>query len=181
MTDKYIAPYIPFAMVNPQTGMPTAQFQAFWKSGLENAVAAAEAAAQAQETATEAQSTATTAQSTAEAADANANGRQPASETLTNFVALGGTGLVEKTGPDAFTTHAIGVAASGDIPTRGDADARYVQQDQTAEPSYSTYTGQTISNPPTQAQVQATDDAVKAASTAIASIISKLHSIGAFS
>jgi hypothetical protein len=126
---KYIAPYIPFAMVNPQTGYPTAQFQAFWKSGLEGAEAAAEAAAAAQ-------TTANGAQSAAEAANENANTRQPASETLTNFAALSGTGLVEKTGADAFTTREIGVAASGDIPTRGDADSRYVERDQTGHPSY---------------------------------------------
>jgi len=181
MTDKYIAPYIPFAMVSPQTGMPTAQFQAFWKSGLENAVAAAEAAAAAQATATAAQSTATTAQSTAVAANNNANTRQPASTSLTALSALSGTGLVEQTGPDAFTDRPIGTGGSTSIPTLGDADGRYVRQGQTSQPSYSSYGGQTISNPPTQAQVQATDDAVKAASAAIASIISKLHSIGAFS
>lgn len=35
-------------------------------------------------------------------------------------------GLIEQTGFDSFTKRAIGVAASTDIPTRADADARYV-------------------------------------------------------
>ena len=181
MTDKYIAPYIPFAMVNPQSGMPTAQFQAFWKSGLENAVEAAEAAAAAQATATAAQSTATTAQSTAVAANNNANTRQPASTSLTALSALSGTGLVEQTGPDAFTDRPIGVATSASIPTRGDADGRYVGQNGTSAPSYSAYTAPTISNPPTQAEVQSVANALQTASAALASVISKLHSIGAFS
>lgn len=181
MTDKYIAPYIPFAVVDPETGRATGQFQAFWKSGLEGAEAAAVAAAAANAAAVAAQTTATGAQSAADAAAADAASRQPASTSLSNLAALNGTGLVEQTGPNAFTDRAIGVAAASSIPTRSDADARYVQQNGTSSPSYSAYAGQTISNPPTQAQVQATDDAVKAASAAIASIISKLHSIGAFS
>lgn len=181
MTDKYIAPYIPFAMVNPQTGMATAPFQAFWKSSLEGAEAAAVAAAAAAAAAQAAQSTATTAQGTAEAAQATADTKQAASTSLTALAALSGTGLVEQTGPNAFTDRAIGVSSSSSIPTRGDADGRYVGQDGTAAPSYSAYGGQTISNPPTQAQCQATDDAIKAASAVIASIIGKLHSVGVFS
>lgn len=36
------------------------------------------------------------------------------------------TGLIEQTGFDSFTKRAVGVAASTDIPTRADADARYM-------------------------------------------------------
>jgi hypothetical protein len=181
MSDKYIAPYIPFAVVDPQTGRATGQFQAFWKSGLENAVAAAIAAEAAAVAAADAQTTATAAQGTAEAAQATADTKQPQSTSLTNLAALSGTGLVEQTGPNAFTDRAIGVGTGSSIPTRGDADARYVGQNGTAAPSYSAYGGQTMGAAYSQAQAQATDDAIKAASAALASVIAKLHSIGAFS
>lgn len=160
MTDTYIAPYIPFAMVNPQTGTPTPSFQAFWKSALEGTEAAAVAAA---------------------AANANANSRQPGSTSLTALAALAGTGLVEQTGANSFTDRAIGVGASTSIPTRADADGRYVLQLQTptwlpstgtaARTAYPAYTGQTVSSPPTQAQVQQIDDALVAISQHVVALI----------
>jgi hypothetical protein len=52
--------------------------------------------------------------------------------TLTaNLTALSGldaaAGLVEQTGPATFTKRTLGAAAASDVPTRGDADARYLQ------------------------------------------------------
>lgn len=57
---------------------------------------------------------------------------QPLDPTLTALGGLNSTaGLVEQTGADAFTKRLIGVANSTDIPTRGDADARFQLQDAT--------------------------------------------------
>jgi hypothetical protein len=68
-------------------------------------------------------------------------------------------------------------------------DARYVRQDQTsawsaatgteARTALASYAGQTVSNPPTQAQVQTLDDAVKALSQHVVALINDLRSNGA--
>lgn len=50
-----------------------------------------------------------------------------------------------------------------------------VQQDQAAAPVYSAYAGQTVSAVYVQAEAQATDDAVKAASDALVSLIAALQ------
>lgn len=56
-----------------------------------------------------------------------------------------------------------------------DALAPYVRQDQIAAPSYTAYAGQTVSNPPTQAEMQSLDNAVKALSLALIDLRSALQ------
>lgn len=119
------------------------------------------------------------AQDTAETAQATADTKQPQSASLDALAALGGTGLIEQTGANAFTNRAIGVAGASSIPTRADADARYVGRDGAAAPAYSAYGGQTVGAAYAQAQAQTTDDAVKAASAAVVALITELRAIHA--
>lgn len=58
-----------------------------------------------------------------------------------------------------------------------DALAPFVRQNQAARPSYTAYAGQTVSNPPTQAEMQALDDAVKALATAFATLLTRLDTV----
>lgn len=69
-----------------------------------------------------------------------------------------------------------------------DGDARYVRQDvgaawtaatgTAARTALAAYPGQVVSNPPTQAQVQAIDDAVKAQGRALVALINDLRANG---
>lgn len=55
-------------------------------------------------------------------------GKQAADATLSGLAALASTaGLVEQTSADVFGVRALGVGASTSVPTRADADGRYVQ------------------------------------------------------
>lgn len=56
-----------------------------------------------------------------------------------------------------------------------------VTKNTTSAPSYSTYTAPVVSNPPTQAEVQSIANALAAASAALNSTITKLHSADVFS
>lgn len=98
------------------------------------------------------------------------------------------TGLVEQTGASSFAKRAIGTASAVSIPTFQQCEDRYVAQKATtawATPTgtfdrttFAAYAGQTVSNPPTQAQVQAIDDAVKLISQHLAALISDLRANG---
>lgn len=58
-----------------------------------------------------------------------------------------------------------------------DALAPFVRQDQAARPSYSAYAGQTVSDPPTAAQMQALDDAVVSLGTAFSTLLTRLDTV----
>lgn len=78
--------------------------------------------------------------------------------------------------------------AQTDITALEDALALYVLQDQTAawadptgtltRTTFAAYAGQTVSNPPTQAQVQAIDDHVKVLSERLAALVTDLRANG---
>lgn len=82
----------------------------------------------------------------------------------------------------------VGAASGTDIPDRDDADARYVMQDvgaawaaptgTAARTTFATFAGQTISNPPTQAEVQAIDDHVKLLSERVKALVDDLQANG---
>lgn len=62
--------------------------------------------------------------------EGSVTGLQAHDNILDGVVALGtDTGLIEKTGASTFEVHAIGADAPASIPTRLDADNRYLRQD----------------------------------------------------
>jgi len=71
---------------------------------------------------------------------------------------------------DIATAQADIIANQAGITALGTSLAGYVAKDQAAAPAYTVYAGQTVSNPPTQAQVQALDNAVVTLSAAFAGL-----------
>lgn len=116
--------------------------------------------------------------------------KQPLSTILTALAGMGSSaGLVEQTGAETFAKRGIGLAEADDIPTRDDADSRYVQQDQgsawtaatgtASRATFATHGGQAITNPPTQAEVQAIGDHLVILSQRLKALIDDLTGNGA--
>lgn len=103
---------------------------------------------------------------------------QPLDQTLTALSAISvDAGVIVQTNADTFVKRPVGVSAGTDILDRANADGRYCRQDQGTAPATLAYGGTTISNPPTQGEVQAVDAAVVAASNKIDAIIGLLQTV----
>jgi hypothetical protein len=149
-----------------QQGNPATWFMRSLNDTFKNIVAAVNAVIQAQNDADAAKAAADTAQGTAEGAQSSADTAQSSADT-------------------AQATAASAAADAATAQTRADdafdlaSDA--VPKNQVSAPTYSTYGGQTVSNPPTQAEMQTLDNAVVALSAAFASMNGKLQSAEVFS
>lgn len=72
--------------------------------------------------------------------------------------------VADSTGTSAVANRAVGDTAPTDLIDRSTGDTRYVQLNQATAP---TYTAPTISNPPTQSDVQAIANALASLITAL--------------
>lgn len=159
----------PIAIVDG-AGRASSAFQRWWQSVVEqvessvNAIAAALAAAVA-------------AQAAADSA------QDDATQAIADALAAQGDAIQALTDAAAAQTTADGAL------TEAAADALYVQQDvgaawtsatgTEARTALASYAGQTVSNPPTQVEMQAIDDAVVAMSQALVAVINDLKGNGA--
>lgn len=101
--------------------------------------------------------------------------------TLTNFA---NTQIALQAAQDDIDANATDIAglAANDVALDAridayDALAPFVRQNQAARPSYTPYAGQTVSVGYVQAEAQATDDALKAISTAFDTLLTRLHTV----
>jgi len=178
------------ALVEAATQYATIGFQKWWQSVVSKIEAQEETQNQIIAELTETQ--AELAAQQAAMAEAQENilsldaGKQDSSDILTALSGLSDSlGVLEQTGPEAFVKRPIGTSADTDILNRGTADTRYVQQSvgaQWASPSgtaerttYTTYTAPTITNPPTQAEVQAIADHVQILSRRMKALLDDLR------
>lgn len=169
-------PRLPRFAIIERNGAPALQLQAWWQSVV-SALELAFAAGEANDTSIAAAiETLTTAVNNIETLTGLVDGLQPLDPMLTGMSVLtAGEGVIYQTGDFNFNQIPVGVAASTDILNRTSGDERYVMQDTQAAPSLLAYGGTTISNPPTQAEVQAVDAAVQAVSNAFDNLIAILQ------
>jgi uncharacterized protein DUF3359 len=143
-----------------QAGVATVVFSQWWNSvatQIENAI---NGATQAINDAATAQSSADTAQGTADGAQSSADNAQTAADnaqtTADSALALASTAVQQNVGPS--WTDATGTAS---------------------RTAYSTYSAPVISNPPTQAEVQAIADALAVLSPHFTAVVNDLKGNGA--
>lgn len=176
-----------FAVVEP-SGKPTIQFQSWWQSvaqTLESAFATGEINDASIQTLIADLATATAALAAATASIGALTtvvaSKQPGDATLTALAGISATaGLIYQVAADNFVKRAIGTASDEDILSRIDGDTRYVLQDGAAAPTVTAYAGTAISNPPTQAEVQAVDAALVQLRTDVAGLVTALQTVEVF-
>lgn len=146
-------------IVQDKEGRPTAWFIRALNSAFQQIAAAVNAVIASQNAADAAQAAADAAAGNAGSAQGSAAAAQSTANT-----ALANAATAQGRADDAYTL----------------ADNAVVKL-QTPAPVYVPYTGQTVSNPPTQAEMQALDNAVVALATAYDSLKNKLQAIEALS
>lgn len=104
---------------------------------------------------------------------------------LNSIGSLNGTGSLEQQPDGTVTTRPVDSGSDESLLTVGGGDSRYVNENvgpawvaptgTAARTTFATYAGQTISNPPTQAEVQAIDNHVKILSQRLKALIDDLQ------